>query len=264
MTLKDLFSENKIWMAMADACFNGTGMSVEARFQWAKDHNCLSMEAGEDGIRNPELYLKAMDSTGLFIHGVNVWVAGDDFFLKAIEAAKTFGARYITHQVPRQASIEEGVAFLKKHQQLCRDNGLQYLMETHRWTASELLSDTKAYLEAIPDLDILSDTSHYIPLLVEREELQCLHPRAKAAHVRVAMPNNVQVEIGQQMNHEGCQLFKGIWTDLLQSGFSGPVVGEIIPLYVTYPSYNATEDNAFGLELFRQTVIEAGYADKLV
>ena len=249
---------------MADACFNGTGMSIEARFQWAKNHGCLSMEAGEDGIKNPQSYLAAMDATGLFVHGINVWVPGEAFFQKAIQAAKALGASYITHQVPRQPDLKTGVEFLKRHQKLCRDNGIQYLMETHRWTASEWLSDTRHYLESIPDLDILSDTSHYIPLLVERDELQFLHSRTKAVHIRVAMANNVQVEIGQKMDHDGCKLFQGIWTDLLKAGFSGPVVGEIIPLYVTYPSYNATEDNAFGLELFRKTVMTAGLGHKLV
>lgn len=119
-------------------------------------------------------------------------------------------------------------------------------------------------MESIPDLSILSDTSHYIPLLVEREELKFLHPRAKAAHIRVAMGNNVQVEIGQKMEHEGCQLFQSIWNDLLDAGFSGPVVGEIIPLYVTYPTYNATEDNAYGLELFRKTLLASRHSSRFI
>jgi hypothetical protein len=66
------------------------------------------------------------------------------------------------------------------------------------------------------------------------------------------------------MNNEGCQLFKGIWTDLLESGFSGPAVGEIIPSYVTYPSYDAVHDNVHGFELFKKTVVEAGFGDRLV
>lgn len=254
----------KIWMAMADSCFNGTGMSVEARFRWAKDHGCLSMEAGEAGILDTSDYLKAKESTGLFVHGVNVWVAGDDFFSKAIVAAKKLGAGYITHQVPRQSNLKAGVSFLRKHRDLCRNVGINYLIETHRWTATENLSDIKYYLKAIPDLDILSDTSHYIPLLVEREQLSFLHSRTKAVHIRVALPNNVQIEIGKNMDNEGCQLFRGIWADLLHAGFTGPVVGEIIPLYVSYPSYNATEDNAFGLELFRSTVRDSGFSDRLI
>ena len=85
-----------------------------------------------------------------------------------------------------------------------------------------------------------------------------------ASHIRVAMPNNVQVEIGKERNHQGCQLFQQIWTDILKSGFSGPVVGEIIAFYLTYPQYNATEDNVNGLALFKQTVRDANLSNKLL
>lgn len=258
------YPQGKIWLAMADACFDGSGMSVLEQFQWAKNHDCLSIEAGESGVNNPQAYAVAMAETGLFVHGVNVWLAGEDYFLKAINAAKILGASYITHQVPSQANRQQGLKCIEHYQQICRDAGLNYLVETHRWTATEKLDDTEYYLEKIPDLDVLSDISHYIPLLYNTEAFKFLHPKTKAIHIRVAMANNVQVEIGTDKNHQGCQLFKQIWSDILLAGFSGPVVGEIIPFYLTYPRYNATEDNANGLALFRETLSDLGLHNKLL
>lgn len=258
------YQQDKIWLAMADACFDGTGMSVLERFQWAQQHDCMSIEGGEAAINDPQAYLDAIAQTGLFVHGINVWVAGDAYFQRAITCAKTLGATYITHQVPRQPDRETGLAFLKHHQALCHEAGLNYLFETHRWTASEYLDDTKYYLQHLPGLDILSDLSHYIPLLYERPDFAFLHPRTKAMHLRVAMANNVQVEIGEEMNHEGCQLFVSLWQDILKAGFCGPVVGEIIPFYLTYPRYDATRDNANALKLFTNTVITSGYTDRLL
>lgn len=258
------YLQNKIWLAMADACFDNTKMSILERFEWAKAHGCFSIEAGQAGIHNPHEYQAAMQKTGLFVHGVNVWHPGDEYFSKAIEAAKLLGAQYITHQVPKQDNLKTGLAFLQKHQQVCQQNGLDYLIETHRWTASEKLSDLAYYLENMPELSVLSDLSHYIPLLHQPTEFNFIHKRSKAMHIRVATENNVQVEIGESMNHEGCELFSRIWTDLLKSGFTGPVVGEIIPHYVTYPAYDSVKDNANGLNLFRKTLIQAGYQDKLL
>lgn len=249
---------------MADACFDNTNMSILERFEWAKSQGCFSIEAGQAGINNPNEYKQAMLKTGLFVHGVNVWHPGDEYFSKAIEAAQLLGAQYITHQVPKQTGLKSGLAFLQKHQQVCQQNNLDYLIETHRWTASEKLSDLAYYLEKMPDLSVLSDLSHYIPLLHNQGEFNFIHKRTKAMHIRVATENNVQVEISESMNHQGCQLFSQIWTDLLKTGFSGPVVGEIIPHYVTYPPYDPVKDNANGLALFKKVLKNAGYQGKLL
>jgi len=256
--------KGKIWLAMADACFDATDMTILQRFRWAKQHGCLSMEAGEAGINNPLAYFDAMQQTNIFVHGINVWNPGDDYFKKAIESANLLGAGYITHQAPRQVNRKAALAFIREHQQRCFDRGLDYLLETHRWTLSERLDDVQYYLDQIPELNILSDISHYVPLLNEPNEFYFLHPRTKALHIRVAMPNNVQVEIGEQMTHEGCQLFSEIWTDLLNADFPGPVVGEIIPHYLTYPRYDTVADNANGLNLFRQTVKDVGLQSRLL
>jgi hypothetical protein len=255
--------KDKIWLAMADACFDSTDMTVLQRFEWAKLHGCLSIEAGEAGINNPQAYIEAMQQTGLFVHGVNVWNEGSSYFDKAIESAKLLGASYITHQAPTQTNREAALSLIKQCQHQCFVNGLDYLLETHRWTISERLDDVRYYLAHNPELNILSDISHYVPLLHKQEAFHFLHPRTKAMHIRVAMPNNVQVEIGEQMEHEGCELFGAIWTDLLRAGFSGPVVGEIIPHYLTYPKYDTVADNVFGLKLFKQTIEKAGFKYKL-
>ena len=246
--------DEHIWLAMADACFDATEMTVTDRFNWAKEHGCRSIEAGQRCIENPESYEEAMSASGLGIHGINVWVPGDDFFRQAVEVAVRCKATYITQQVPKQAHIGDVIRFIAERKAQCAAAGLDYLIETHRWTATESLEETETILRALPEQRIVSDVSHYIPLLKNRKDFTFLHERTAAVHIRVAMPNNAQVEVGPDANHDGCKLFQGIWQDLLDAGFTGPVTGEIIPYYVTYPRYDVVQDNAHGLELFRKTI----------
>ncbi|MBF0460623.1 MAG: hypothetical protein HQL87_04425 [Magnetococcales bacterium] len=250
--------QDMIWFAMADSCFRCSALSIIERFEWAKRAGCLSLEGGTYCVENTEIYYAAMQETGLFVHGLNIARSDSDFFQAVLQTAQRLGVLYISEVVAKQVDLKVTIQYIAKRRQVCAEYGLNYLIETHRWSATEQIEDVKKIAEALPSQEFLGDFSHYIPLLKEEADFSFLYPKCRAVHLRVAVPNNVQVEIGPEMNHEGCQLFQKIWHNLLTSGFHGPVVGEIIPHYVTYPRYDSIEDNKYGIQFFRKVVQEAG------
>ncbi|MEO5350546.1 MAG: hypothetical protein H7836_13000 [Magnetococcus sp. YQC-3] len=248
----------KLWLAMADPCFRMTDLSTVERFAWAREQGCLSLEGGSYCIEQSELYDNAAQETGMWVHGLNISRPEGEYFALALAAARRLGALYITEIVPKMPELSQVVHYICSRRERCAAEGVLYLVETHRWSVTERLEWVRQLLERLPEQEFVGDFSHYIPLLYEEADFSFLYPRCRAVHLRVAVPNNVQVEIGPEMNHEGCQLFRGIWLNLLASGFAGPVVAEIIPHYVTYPRYDSVQDNTYALQFFRQLIQEAG------
>lgn len=95
-------------------------------------------------------------------------------------------------------SFEENKAFIEAANKVAKENNIPIYHETHRGRFSYNLPDTKKYIEAIPDLKMTLDISHWMVVhesLLENqdEELQEVLERSQHIHARVGHAEGPQV-----------------------------------------------------------------------
>jgi sugar phosphate isomerase/epimerase len=123
----------------------------------------------------------------------------------------------------RPPTVGEAVAILEGWMRLAEEVPFPVLIETHRARMTTDLPFTMALLEAVPDLPMLADLSHFVvgqemelPLSpVNAQMLDRVLRNARAFHGRVASSEQVQVEIGFAQHQPWVALFRTLWT----SGF---------------------------------------------
>lgn len=122
----------------------------------------------------------------------------------------------------RVFTVDEGIAYLGDLSRVAAEAGLRINVETHRDRLTANLRFTLQLIEALPDLRLTADLSHYVvgeefavwPVSDEDQELiGRIIRRADAFHGRVASREQVQVTAGWESHREWLELFKGWWED---------------------------------------------------
>lgn len=131
--------------------------------------------------------------------------------------------KYINVQPDKRVfTVEEGVAYLSGLSEVAQDAGQQISIETHRDRLTTNLRFTLQLIDALPDLNLTADLSHYVvgeefaawPISDEDQELVSrIIRRANAFHGRVASREQVQITAGWKTHSAWLELFKGWWED---------------------------------------------------
>ncbi|MFC5470247.1 sugar phosphate isomerase/epimerase family protein [Cohnella suwonensis] len=172
-------------------------------------------------------------------------------FLK--RAATLRRADFINLQVMKPFAIgEEAVKLLGGLDALAREAGIPAFIETHRGTVTQDLIRTAEFVEALPDLRLTIDYSHYVvagelhTVSPEAEAwLGKLLPRTHSIHARVSNGEQVQVDCGEKGEHPMLAHFVRWWREGMRhwradpgnEGKTFPVVIELGP-----PPYAITSD----------------------
>lgn len=95
-------------------------------------------------------------------------------------------------------SFEENVQIYRRLTKLSQDNGIPILVETHRGRPTYSAIETRKYLEAVPDLRLTADFSHWMVvhesgLDDQPENLQLAISRADYIHARVGYTEGPQI-----------------------------------------------------------------------
>jgi len=143
------------------------------------------------------------------------------------ELVGTFGSLdpgpvYVNLQpVPKVFTVEEGAAYLREWLRIADAAGLRLLVETHRDRMTTDLRFTLQLVEAVPELWLTADLSHYLvgqefawPVSDENHRLiRRILERTQMFHGRVASREQVQVSIGWDHHRPWLDLFLGWWEE---------------------------------------------------
>lgn len=190
---------------------NGLRVQNGAGNEWSIDEKvrCIA-EAGYDGIngflpegKEAERLSRLLDQYNLSF-SVNAYPKTAEELDVFLCKAKSFGrVDFVNVQVIRPFLVgEQAVQLLADMAELSRSAGIPAYIETHRGTITQDLLRTVEYAQALPELELTIDFSHYVvagemhTVSDEAEELlQTLLPRTKSIHARISNGEQVQIDI---------------------------------------------------------------------
>ena len=112
--------------------------------------------------------------------------------------AKELGAKIINvHSGSDTWTLQTGIDFFKEAVKIGRDSGITVLHETHRSRILFNPRDTRFILEAVPELHLAADFSHWTVvtgrLMDAQDQLSLAISRTRHIHARVGYDNGPQV-----------------------------------------------------------------------
>lgn len=139
-----------------------------------------------------------------------------------LKMAKDFGSPYVN--VIGQVfplTVEGAIPVIRRWIEMSLEEDMPVQFETHRNCITNDLFSTLSLLDAVPEMRLAGDFSHYI---VDREFKLPLEPwergliqrciaRCDSFQGRVASRQQVQVQIDFPQHHKWVELFQGFWRD---------------------------------------------------
>jgi sugar phosphate isomerase/epimerase len=167
-------------------------------------------------------------------------------------------------------SFEENVRIIKRTIQLGKENGIPVTHETHRSRPTYSAVETKKYLEALPDMRLTADFSHWMvvhesDLSDQKETIELAIDRADLIHARVGYEEGPQVPDPRAPEwHEHTQNHLGLWqkiTDVhnkrnserlsITPEFGPPAYMHTLP-YTKMPVADVWEINVYIMDFLRE------------
>jgi len=161
--------------------------------------------------------------------------------LDAVRRAQKFGAKWVLCQ-PASAyhPLAEVVAIVRAGSQAAADAGIHYFVETHRNNFTETIPQTLQLLDAVPDIAITADFSHFVVVgefygwagegSIER--MRPIIERVAHVHGRISNGEQVQVDVGDGKDtSEGTPagLFFQLWRECFASWKARAKPGDVLP-----------------------------------
>ncbi len=142
-------------------------------------------------------------------------------FVDDLKAAKDGGASHINLQpMPMPRRVADGVSYLVRCMDMAAEAGYELFIETHRDRMTTDLYFTLDLIEAVPDMVLCGDLSHFLvgrefagPPLSEANQryMEQILERCGAFHGRVASREQVQVPIFFAHNKVWVDLYESWW-----------------------------------------------------
>ena len=161
--------------------------------------------------------------------------------LQRVEDAKNWGAQWVLCQ-PASAyhSLEEVVAIVRAGAKAADEAGIRYFVETHRNNFTETIRQTLELIEAVPEIKITADFSHFAVVgefygwsgegAIER--MRPIIEKVAHVHGRISNGEQVQVDVGDgsdQSEGSPAGFFKQIWVECFKAWRKTAQNGDILP-----------------------------------
>ena len=205
-----------------------SGLPYGEEEEWSLEEKVARIaEVGFDGVEflmedksHREEMLPLVEKYGLKRSNIVFpWTPGE--FKDDIAAARDGGASHINFQpMPMPRLVAHGVSYLVRCMDLAEAAGYPLFIETHRNRMTTDLHFTLDLLEAVPDMVMCGDLSHFLvgrefagPPFEEAEEskMRQVVERCGAFHGRVASREQVQVSISFPHNKPWLDVYAGWW-----------------------------------------------------
>ena len=203
--------------------------------EWAIWEKVVAIQAaGFDGLDVPwtplQPYAEAADcarALGLPV-GVTCFPTSVEHFTELLSQFHALEPRprYLNIQpVPKVFSVSEGAELLRAWIELGTAAGFPVFIETHRDRMTTDLRFTLQLLDAVPEMRLTADLSHYVvgqefawPVGEENHALiRRILARADSFHGRVASREQVQVSVSWEVHRQWLELFLGWWEEGFRS-----------------------------------------------
>lgn len=135
--------------------------------------------------------------------------------------------------------LEEVVEIVRAGVETAAENGLAFFVETHRDTFTENIPQTLQLIEAIPDIKMTADFSHFVvcgefygwEAEGAFERLQPILNRIAHVHGRISNGQSVQVDVGDGSGEEGtpAHFFTRLWAMMFQNWRKTAQLGDVMP-----------------------------------
>ena len=159
---------------------------------------------------------------------------------ETVALAEKMGASWVLCQ-PASAfhSLDEVVAIVRAGAQMAAEHGINYFVETHRNNFTETIPQTLALIEAIPEIKITADFSHFVvggEFYGRSDEgaLEQMRPiieRVAHVHGRISNGEAVQVDVGDGDGEEGtpAHFFTQLWAAIFEHWRGDAKPGDVMP-----------------------------------
>ncbi|MBS1881553.1 MAG: TIM barrel protein [Actinobacteria bacterium] len=228
-------------------------------------------DAGFDGVMvfhplleavGPDEWRTLAEGHGLKL-GAGTFAATAEGFARDAEDACRAGASWINAQIcDVEARGEAALDLLREFHSAAAAAGLELVVETHRGTLTQDLLRTLDYLEALPEMRITVDLSHYVvagqlemvnhpedefPELFERS-FERLAEAAACVHGRISNGNQVQVPVWGPGEYLPSAHFARWWRKTMRSWRRRSAPGQALPFVCELgpPPYAMTTPDACG------------------
>ncbi|MBI1776790.1 MAG: sugar phosphate isomerase/epimerase [Proteobacteria bacterium] len=196
---------------------------VEERFQRVKDagYDGIALDLGALDLASARATLPLFARTGL--EGlVTAFPNAIEDLRPALHLAKDLGAPFVVvvGQV-MPLSLEGQVPVVLEWLALAKAEGVALQFETHRASITNDLYATLLLLDAVPEMRLAADLSHYVvdremtlPLRAELHGyVSRILERSDSFQGRIATRNQIQVPIGFPQHRKWLELFLGWWEE---------------------------------------------------
>ncbi len=137
-------------------------------------------------------------------------------FAREVQAVKV---NTIAQVMP--VSVAGAIPLINRWREEARQMGMELLFETHRNGILNDLYFTLEVLDAIPELQLTADLSHFVvdrefPLPISARDqgfIQRIHQRSECFQGRIATAEQVQIQIGFPQHQPWVQQFKTWWKE---------------------------------------------------
>lgn len=160
-----------------------------------------------------------------------------DETLEIVEQAVQLGAEFILCQ-PATAyhSLGEVVEIVRTGAARAAEAGVGYFVETHRGNFTETIRQTLELIEAVPEISITADFSHFVVVgefygWENEGSIERMRPvidRVAHVHGRISNGEAVQVDVGDGKTHPAARFFVQLWTEIFKSWRQRAKIGDII------------------------------------
>ncbi|MBP1964902.1 sugar phosphate isomerase/epimerase family protein [Paenibacillus aceris] len=215
---------------------NGKEWSLEQKFE-------KIAEAGFEGVsyllpshENMDTWHRLLDRYKLSFSAI-AFPAKPQDMIDIIQHANEFGrVQYINSQVSNSFVIDqEAIHLLDGLLKVSEESKIPHFIETHRGTVTQDLIRTVGYVEALPELRLMIDLSHYVvagEILGTNENVEAhfdkILDRSAGIHGRVSSGEQIQVDVVDG-DHPMLEHFTGWWRKGMVHWLKQAKPGDLFP-----------------------------------
>jgi sugar phosphate isomerase/epimerase len=214
--------------------------TIEEKMRLVKDAGFVHIECWIEDDERGRTVVREVELNGLML-ALGHRPSTPEATLDAVRRAHKFGAKWVLCQ-PAIAyhSLQEVVEIVRAGSQLAAELNINYFVETHRNNFTETIRQTLELIEAVPDIAIIADFSHFAVVgefygwsgagVIER--MRPIIERVAHVHGCISNGELVQVDVGDGQDlSEGppAGFFFEMWRECFSTWRKRAGQGDVMP-----------------------------------
>jgi hypothetical protein len=224
------------WWAMSGP--SEDGRSIEQKLERAAEAGFAGLLSRMPEHGREENWSRLLRKHGLQ-WGVQSFPSSDDKLLPLLERCRNLGAQYVNAQVANAfVRGDEAVRLLSGLLEAAGRAQIPYFVETHRGRISQDLLRMLSYVDALPELRLTLDLSHYVlagEMTIEQDAgeaeswFEPLFRRSSCIHGRVSNGQQIQAEISEEGSDPWTARFVRWWSLCIREWMKEAGPGDVLP-----------------------------------